>query len=83
MVQQGRPLAEVRVILDHATIQTTLRYAHLLPEHLRDSMAALDAVMLSDSEVDTQMDTSTKQDTVSTKPTSQTAPTKALPKAGG
>ena len=47
MVQAGRPLAEVRAILGHATMQTTLRYAHLQPRHLRDSMAALD-VALSD-----------------------------------
>ena len=57
MVQRGRPLAEVREILGHAAIQTTLRYAHLMPEHLRDSMAALDSAVLGDTEVDTQMDT--------------------------
>ena len=42
MVQAGRPLAEVREILGHAAMQTTLRYAHLQPRHLRDSMTALD-----------------------------------------
>ena len=45
MVQAGRPLAEVKDILGHATMQTTLRYAHLQPEHLRDSMTALDNVL--------------------------------------
>ena len=56
MVQAGRPLAEIRAILGHATMQTTLRYAHLQPQHLRASMATLDATMRG--EMDTQMDTS-------------------------
>jgi site-specific recombinase XerD len=55
MAQAGRPLAEVKDILGHATMQTTLRYAHLQPEHLRDSMAALDAVLDLDTQVDTQI----------------------------
>ena len=58
MVQAGRPLAEVREILGHATMQTTVRYAHLMPEHLRDSMAALDAAVLGRSGMDTYTDTS-------------------------
>ncbi len=44
MVQAGCPLAEVREILGHATMQTTLGYAHLKPEHLRASISALDRV---------------------------------------
>ena len=40
----------------HSNPQTTLRYAHLQPQHLRTSMATLDAAMRS--EMDTQMDTS-------------------------
>ena len=57
MVQAGRPLAEVKDILGHTTMQTTLRYAHLQPEHLRDSIAALDKAL--GGEMDTQMDTRT------------------------
>ena len=45
MVQAECPLAEVREILGHATMQTTLRYAHLQPQHLRASMAALDVAL--------------------------------------
>ena len=45
MVQAGRPLAVVKGILGYATMQATLRYAHLQPEHLRDSMSALDDVL--------------------------------------
>ena len=53
MVQAGRPLAEVKEILGHKNINTTLRYAHLAPEHLRDSMAALDAAIGMDTQADT------------------------------
>ncbi len=60
MVQAGRPLAEVKDILGHATMQTTLRYAHLQPEHLRASIAALDDAL--SGEMDTQMDTRTSED---------------------
>jgi integrase len=49
MVQAGRPLAEVKVILGHATMQTTLRCAHLQPEHLRASIATLDKALGSES----------------------------------
>ena len=45
MVQAARPLAAIKDVLVHSTMQTTLRYAHLQPEHLRDSMAAIDAVL--------------------------------------
>lgn len=43
MVQAGVPLAEVRGVLGHANMQTTLRYAHLQPGHLRAAVDALDA----------------------------------------
>ncbi len=38
-------------------MQTTLRYAHLMPEHLRDSMTALDAAIL---DMNTSKDTKGK-----------------------
>ncbi len=40
-------------------MQTTLRYAHLQPEHLRASIAALDDAL--SGEMDTQMDTRTSK----------------------
>lgn len=58
MVQAGTPLAMIQAILGHSSTQTTLKYAHLMPEHLSDSMAALDAAMQFDTgDVDTQVDT--------------------------
>ena len=69
MVQAGRPLAEVRAILGHATMQTTLRYAHLSPDHLRASMAALDAAIRG--EMDTQMDTRSKDEATAAQSTTE------------
>lgn len=57
MVQGGVPLAKIQAILGHAGIQTTLKDAHLMPEHLSDSMAALDAAVGTVHDVDTQVDT--------------------------
>jgi hypothetical protein len=34
----GVDLGSVKEILGHSDIQTTLRYAHLAPEHLRDEV---------------------------------------------
>ena len=45
MVQAGVPLAEVQRYLRHRNVQTTLRYAHLQPEHLKASVAALDSAL--------------------------------------
>jgi hypothetical protein len=45
MVQRGVPLANVQKFMRHRNIQTTLRYAHLKPEHLGDTVAALDAAL--------------------------------------
>jgi integrase len=53
MVQAGRPLAEIQRFLRHRSIVTTMRYAHLAPEHLRDTASALDAAIGMDTPVDT------------------------------
>jgi integrase len=53
MVRVGVPLAKIQAILGHAGIQTTLKYAHLMPEHLSDSMAALDAAVGTVDDLDT------------------------------
>ncbi len=47
MVQGGVPIANVQKFMRHRNVQTTLRYAHLKPEHLGDTVAALDAVLSS------------------------------------
>lgn len=52
--QAGRPLQEIQGVLGHTEIQTTMRYAHLQPEHLRSVIAAIDANL---AEVDTKTDT--------------------------
>lgn len=42
MVQAGRPLYEVQNVLGHADPSTTMRYAHLTPERLREAVLTLD-----------------------------------------
>lgn len=41
LVMKGVPLRTVQVLAGHATIKTTEGYAHLAPDHLRDSVAGL------------------------------------------
>ncbi len=41
LVQNGVPLKTVQELLDHKDIKTTMRYAHLSPEHLRDAINKL------------------------------------------
>ncbi len=41
LVQNGVPLKTVQELLDHKDIKTTMRYAHLSPEHLRDAINQL------------------------------------------
>jgi integrase len=43
LVIAGMPLAEVRDLLGHKTIQMTERYAHLAPENLRMAVGQLEA----------------------------------------
>ena len=38
-------LRRVQEHLRHRNIQTTLRYAHLAPEHMQDALAVLDGVV--------------------------------------
>jgi hypothetical protein len=40
-----RSLPELKDLLGHATLQMTMRYAHLAPENLRRATAALDGVL--------------------------------------
>ena len=43
LVMSGRTLQEVQELLGHATIEMTMRYAHLSPEAKKDAVRALDA----------------------------------------
>ncbi len=43
--QSGVDLAQIKEFMRHKHIQTTLRYAHLQPEHLADTVAALDSAI--------------------------------------
>ncbi len=40
---RGAPLKAIQDLLGHATIQMTMRYAHLAPEVARDAVRLLDA----------------------------------------
>jgi integrase len=42
MMQAGVPLAEIRDLLGHASIEMTERYAHLAPENVRAAVAILE-----------------------------------------
>lgn len=42
LVQAGVSLPEVAALVGHRDIRMTMRYAHLAPQHLRDSIAALE-----------------------------------------
>lgn len=44
LVQAGASIKAVQELLGHATLQMTMRYAHLAPENLRDTVALLDGV---------------------------------------
>ena len=57
LVQAGIDIARVRVFMRHKNIQTTLRYAHLRPDHLDNVVKTLDSTLRA---MDTQMDTSHK-----------------------
>ena len=44
LVMRGVPLAAVQALMGHSTIQMTMKYAHLAPDHLRDAIDALAVV---------------------------------------
>jgi integrase len=46
LVQAGRPLAEVAALAGHRDIRMTLRYGHLAPKHLEQSIQVLEPVMV-------------------------------------
>jgi site-specific recombinase XerD len=43
LVQAGVSLPEVAALAGHQNIRMTMRYAHLAPQHLRNSIALLEA----------------------------------------
>jgi integrase len=44
MVMRGRPLKEVQEVLGHKSFSLTLRYAHVLPKHLRSAVESLNGL---------------------------------------
>jgi integrase len=50
LVQAGVSLPEVAALAGHRDIRMTMRYAHLAPRHLRDSIAALETRRIARSE---------------------------------
>ncbi len=59
LVMAGVPLATVKEILGHRSIQTTLRYAHLAPSHIQ---AAMDKGSLSNIGIGTGSKTGSGSD---------------------
>lgn len=47
LVQAGVSLSEVAALAGHRDIRMTMRYAHLAPQHLRDSIHTLEAKMIA------------------------------------
>ncbi len=43
--QKGADLDDIRRLLGHADLRMTIRYAHLLPEHLEATASRLDGVL--------------------------------------
>ena len=41
-VSAGRSMKEVQELLGHTSMQTTMRYAHLAPERMREAVAVRD-----------------------------------------
>jgi site-specific recombinase XerD len=50
LVQAGVSLPEVAALAGHRDIRMTMRYAHLAPQHLRHSIASLEARRIARSE---------------------------------
>jgi integrase len=50
LVQAGVSLPEVAALAGHQDIRMTMRYAHLAPQHLRQSIAALEASSITRAE---------------------------------
>jgi integrase len=57
LAQAGVSLPEVAALAGHQDIQMTMRYAHLAPQHLRNSIATLEArrIARSENSLDTNM----------------------------
>lgn len=47
LVQAGVSLPEIAALAGHRDIRMTMRYAHLAPQHLRDSISTLEAKMIA------------------------------------
>lgn len=45
LVMKGVPLPAVQALMGHGTIQMTMKYAHLAPDHLRTAIESLDSVL--------------------------------------
>ncbi len=47
-LSRGASLVAVKELLGHADVKTTMRYAHLSPAHLRETVAKLDGLTAVD-----------------------------------
>lgn len=54
LVMSGVDIRTVQELLGHATLNMTMRYAHLAPEHRTKAVKVLDTVYGSDTKTDTQ-----------------------------
>ncbi|MFH1742540.1 MAG: site-specific integrase [bacterium] len=50
---EGQPLQDIQKLLRHRNITTTMRYAHLSPDHMQKVARTLDSILSSDTKSDT------------------------------
>jgi integrase len=55
LVMEGIDLATVRELLGHKSIEMTLRYSHLSPDHRSRAVKVMDALMGMDTNMDTRL----------------------------
>lgn len=58
LARAGVPLNTVRELLGHRSIEMTLRYSHLSPDHKRDAVAVLDRLFSGESHQKSQQSAS-------------------------
>ncbi len=61
LVMSGIDLATVKELLGYKDVSTTMRYAHLAPDHKRNAMETLWKIFSMDTYMDTKAETEEKK----------------------